>query len=205
LQEDVMVSFRVALVPALCSLIALAACGKKAETTQTTTTAASTTVSTATVQQTPAPAPATATQAAAAAPAASAGTIATAEGETPGLRIDVTELKRSSGGTVSLKFIFVNGTANNFGISSHYLGDSHLTDDSYRGVSGVHLVDPVNKKKYFVIVDAERKCLCSRDVADIPAGGKVNLWAKFPAPPADVQKVTIEIPHFAPMDDVTIQ
>jgi hypothetical protein len=199
-----MVSFRVAVVPALCSLIALAACGKKEETTQTTTTAATTTVSTATVQQTPAPAPAT-TSVAPAAPAAAAGAIATAEGETPGMHIDVTELKRSSGGTVSLKFAFVNGTTKDFGIANHFLGDSHLTDDSYRGVSAVHLVDPVNKKKYFVIVDTEKKCLCSKDVPDIPAGGKVNLWAKFPAPPLDVQKVTIEIPHFAPMDDVAIQ
>ncbi len=199
-----MVSFRVALVPALCSLIALAACGKKEETTQTTTAASTTTVSTATVQQTPAPAPAPPTTSAPP-PAATAGAIATAEGETPGLRVDVTELKRSSGGTVSLKFTLVNGTDHNFGIAGHYLGDPHLTDDGYRGVSAVHLVDPVNKKKYFAIVDTEKKCLCSRDVPDIASGGKVNLWAKFPAPPPEVRKVTIEVPHFAPMDDVTIQ
>ncbi|MGZ7081416.1 MAG: hypothetical protein ACXVJT_18545 [Thermoanaerobaculia bacterium] len=201
-----MISFRVALVPALYTLIALSACGKKEETTQTTT-SVSTTASSTVVPQTPAPAPAPATTSSAppAAPAATAGSIATSEGETPGLRVDVTELKRSSGGTVSLKFAFVNGTAKDFSISNHYLGDSHVASDTYRGVSGVHLVDPVNKKKYFVIVDAEMKCLCSKDVPEVPAGGKVNLWAKFPAPPADVQKVTIEIPHFAPMDDVTIQ
>jgi hypothetical protein len=198
-----MVSSRVALVPALCSLMVLAACGKKEE-TATTTTTATTTVSTATVQQT-ASVPSTTSAALTAAPGATAGAIATAEGETPGLRIDVTELKRASGGTVNLKFVLVNGTDKKFGNASHYMGDSQLTKDSYRGVSGVHLIDPVNKKKYFVVADAEKSCLCSKDVADIPSGGKVNLWAKFPAPPAEVQKVTIEIPHFAPMDDVTIQ
>ncbi|HJT16544.1 MAG TPA: hypothetical protein VJ853_04120, partial [Thermoanaerobaculia bacterium] len=76
-------------------------------------------------------------------------------------------------------------------------------NDEY-DVSGVTLVDPVNKKKYFVVVDTEKNCLCSRKVNSIDANSKVNLWAKFPAPPPDVQKVTIAIPHFQPIDDVPI-
>ena len=46
--------------------------------------------------------------------------------------------------------------------------------------------------------------MCSREVEDVHPGNKANLWAKFPAPPPDVTKVTIEIPHFQPMDDVPI-
>lgn len=200
-----MVCSRYALVLALCAGIVVIACSKKEESAATTTVATST-VSTATVQSTTsaAPPPAT-TSSAAAAPAATAGSIASTDGETPGLRVDVTELKRASGGTVNLKFVLVNGTEKAFGIHGHYLGDSNVAHDTYRGVSGVHLIDPINKKKYFVVADTEKNCLCSKDVPDVPAGGKVNLWAKFPAPPPDVQKVTIEIPHFAPIDDVQIQ
>ena len=33
---------------------------------------------------------------------------------------------------------------------------------------------------------------------------RANLYAKFPAPPGDVEKITVEIPHFIPMDDVPI-
>jgi len=199
-----MVCSRYAFVLAMCAGIVVIACKKKEESAATTTVATST-VSTATVQSTSAAPPPATTSSAAAAPAATAGSIASTEGETPGLRVDITELKRTSGGTVNLKFVLVNGTDKAFGIANHYLGDSHVSSDSYRGVSGVHLIDPVNKKKYFVVADTEKNCLCSKDVQDMAAGGKVNLWAKFPAPPPEVQKLTIEIPHFAPIDDVQIQ
>jgi hypothetical protein len=33
---------------------------------------------------------------------------------------------------------------------------------------------------------------------------RLNLWAKFPAPPEDVKKISITIPHFAPLDDAPI-
>lgn len=136
-----------------------------------------------------------------AAPAAAA--IASADGEKSGLRIEVTELKRSSGDTVSLKFTLVNDTDEAFGISSAYLGDRSLNED-YASVGGVHLVDPVGKKKYMVVRDSEKQCVCSNHVQELPAHSRANLWAKYPAPPAGTSVVSIVVPHFSPMDDVPI-
>jgi hypothetical protein len=167
---------------------------------------APTTATAATNTATSAPPPPTTQSAAttAAAPAAApAGVIASTEGEKPGVKIDVTELKRSSGGTVNLKFVLTNGSDKKVNIWGHWLGDGSVNSD-YQAVGGIHLVDPVNKKKYFVVRDAEQKCMCSREVADVEPGGRVALWAKFPAPPPDVQKITIEIPHFTPIDDAPI-
>lgn len=148
-----------------------------------------------------APAPSTAS----AVPVAPAsGAIAGSDGERTGSHIDVTELKRGSGGTVTLKFVLTNGADKKFDMWGHYLGDQDVSKDSYKDVSGIHLLDPVNKKKYFVVTDAEKKCVCSANIEDVPAGGRVSLWAKFPAPPPEVTKVTVEIPHFQPMDDVPI-
>jgi hypothetical protein len=31
-----------------------------------------------------------------------------------------------------------------------------------------------------------------------------NLWAKFPAPPDNVEKISVVIPKFLPLDDVPI-
>ena len=63
----------------------------------------------------------------------------------------------------------------------------------------------MNKKKYFVVRDSEKNCLCSQAVDDVKeGGGRVTLWAKFPAPPPEVQKITIQIPHFQPIDDAPI-
>lgn len=149
-------------------------------------------------------APTAVAPAATSAPAPAGGVIATTDGETPGVRVEVTELKRASGGTVSLKFVVINDSTEKFSMASHQLGDSKISDD-YRSVGGIHLVDPVGKKKYFVVRDSDDHCLCSREVSDVAKGSRMNLWAKFPAPPADVQKVTLEFPHFTPMDDVPIQ
>lgn len=196
---------KIALITVTLTLVLGSVACKKSETTtstQVTTTESATTATTATVA--PQPVPATATTATTATAAPATGSIANAEGEISGARIDVTELKRASGGTVNLKFTITNNSPKAFSFSGHYLGDNQVSKDSYYGVSGIHLVDPVNKKKYFVVTDAEKNCLCSKNIDDIPPGQRTSLWAKFPAPPPEVQKVTVEVPHFQPMDDVPI-
>lgn len=135
--------------------------------------------------------------------ASSAPIIATADGEKAGTRVEVTELKRASDNTVTLKFALVNDGSDRHSISYDY-GDGQQGATDYATIGGVTLVDGANKKKYFVVRDSENNCLCSRGLKDIPATSRANLWAKFPAPPDDVQKISIVIPHFGPIDDVPI-
>jgi hypothetical protein len=149
------------------------------------------------------PPPATTIPAAPAAPPPAANAVATAEAETSGVRAVVTEFKRTSGGTVSLKFTMVNDSASPVSFGYTYTDRQHEVTD-FGGIGGVHLIDPVGKKKYFVARDSENKCVCSQKVADIPRGGRANLWAKFPAPPEDVKQLTIVIPKFEPLDDVPL-
>jgi hypothetical protein len=142
-----------------------------------------------------------ATPAAPAAPAAVV--IATAEGEKAGTRVDITELKRSGDNNLTLKFAMVNDGPDKLGFGYDY-GDPQNSIKDFSSIAGVTLVDGANKKKYFVVRDTENSCLCSRDLKDIPAKSRANVWAKFPAPPDDVQKISIVIPHFGPIDDVPI-
>ena len=135
--------------------------------------------------------------------ASSAASIATADGEKAGTRVEVTELKRASDNTVTLKFAMVNDGSDRHAISYDY-GDGQQGATDYATIGGVTLVDGANKKKYFVVRDSENNCICSRGLKDIPASSRANLWAKFPAPPDDVQKISIVIPHFGPIDDVPI-
>ncbi len=186
------------------------ACSKSepATSSQTSSTVVSSTVSATAAPPPAAPAAAPATAATATTPPAAAtpNAIASAEGEKPGLRVDVTELKRSSGGTVMMKFTLSNNSQENVGFGGYWLGDNAAGGDTdYKAVGAVQLIDPVGKKKYLVMRDADRKCLCSRELDSVKPGEKANLWAKFPAPPPDVQKITIVVPHFTPMDDVPIQ
>ncbi len=140
---------------------------------------------------------------AAATPAASSAGIATADGEESGVKVVVQELKRGSADTVTLKFTISNGSNKNFGFG-YAMADSKHEIPDYGSVGGVQLVDEAGKKKYFVVRDTQNKCVCSQKVTDIKPGSSKNLWAKFPAPPANVQKISVVIPHFGPMDDVPI-
>lgn len=150
-----------------------------------------------------APAPATTTTAAPTPAPAAGAAIATADGEKGGVTASLKELKRTSGDTISLKFVITNGSDKRLGIGYDFTDHDHQVID-FASIGGVQLIDPVGKKKYFVARDSEGKCVCSRGLKDIDAGASLNVWAKFPAPPADVQKISVIIPHFSPMDDVPI-
>lgn len=139
-----------------------------------------------------------------AAQAASSAVIASADGEKPGIRAEVTEFKRASGDTVNLKFTMINNSSDDLGFGYDF-GASDMSIKDHASVGGIHLLDPVNKKKYLVVRDAENDCLCSRNLSKVEAGSRMPLWAKFPAPPPDVKALSIVIPHFPPMDDVPLQ
>ena len=147
-----------------------------------------------------APAPAPAAQPAPPAPQ-SKPALASADGETPGARVEVQELKRVSGGTVMLRFTMINDGDKTLNVGYDF-GSGSTSDIGT--VGGVHLIEPVGKKKYLVIRDSENKCDCSRGVKDVTAKSRANLWARFPAPPDNVEKIGVVIPHFSPMDDVPL-
>lgn len=140
---------------------------------------------------------ATAPQEAPAPATAAPAVIASTDGEKPGVRVEVTEFKRTGEGVVTLKFTLINDSDEKFGFG-YDMGDAASTIDR------VYLIDNAGKKKYQVIRDAGNKCLCSSDLDDVEPQSRVTLWARFPAPPADVEKLSIMIPHFIPMDGVPL-
>jgi hypothetical protein len=130
--------------------------------------------------------------------ATAAEPIATTDGETPGMRLEITELKFVSGGALMLKFTVINDSDKD----SRILGNI-ATAEAW-SADGVYLVDVPGKKKYLVVRDAENHCVCSRGLETLAPKGRVNVWAKFPAPPDAVQKIGVVVPHFIPADDVPI-
>jgi hypothetical protein len=129
--------------------------------------------------------------------------IATADGENPDTRAEILELKRTSGDQLMLRFMIVNESSKAFNFSDR-LADPAFSGKDHSSVSGVHILDGTNKKKHFVLRDAEGNCVCSRKLGDIAAQSRMTVWARFPAPPEGTQKVSIVIPRFIPVDDVPI-
>jgi hypothetical protein len=138
----------------------------------------------------PVPAPTAAPASGQAAPAA----LESAEGELPGITVAIQELKRSPN-SVTLKLTFINRSTTPLSFYDAF-GEHDLRH--------IHLVDMAGKKKYFVVQDSHGDCLCSREIKDLSPGAQVALWAKFPPVPDDVQKITVEIPHFPPLEDVIV-
>lgn len=116
-------------------------------------------------------------------------------------RAELMELKRISGGMLMLRMALVNTSSAPMSLATEYT-DSN-TGDVY-SVSGVTLIDPVNKKKYFVVRDAAGHCVCSEGLKDLKPGDRAMAWARFPAPPEDLQKISVMIPHFSPIDEIAI-
>jgi len=189
------------------AFLMIQACGKKEEPKQAPQAPAPTAQAPQSAPAPEAPAPQAAAPAALApaAPAPQAApakaALATSDGETPGARVEVQELKRVSGGTVMLRFTMINDGDKTLNVGYDFGAGS--TSD-YGTVAGVHLIEPVGKKKYLVVRDSESKCDCSRGVKDVAAKSRANLWARFPAPPDNVEKIGVVIPHFSPMDDVPL-
>ena len=143
----------------------------------------------------PAPAPASAS-----APAAAAAPLAATDGDIPGIRVAITELKRTSS-AVTLKFTLYNDTDAEFPVYGKFTEDPYW---GYVNFGGVHLIDTNSKKKYFAVMDSDRKCLCSDGVAPLAKRSSIALWVKYPPISDDVQKIIVQIPHFIPMEDVPI-
>ncbi len=152
------------------------------------------------------PTPAVEPPAPQAAPAQGSGVLASEELEImPGVVVEILQLKRASGDTITLKFGMTNNTDQALSLTESSLfgtGFGYNWD-----VSKVALVDVVNKKKYLVIKDSENNCLCSKGsygMHQLEPGARRTFSAKFPAPSAGVTEINIEIPGAPPFEDIPI-
>jgi hypothetical protein len=127
--------------------------------------------------------------------------VLSAEGETPDVRIEVRDLKRGDGDTVTLRLRLINESGGDFAASCGMR--EYGANDNCGSFSGAYLLDAANKKKYLVVRDTEGACVCS-GVNDLADGKKMNIWATYPAPPADVTELTVVVPLFEPIEGVPI-
>ena len=117
------------------------------------------------------------------------------EGSAPGISVVIQSLKRDASNSVTLRFQLIND-------SDKPAPPMNLGNEGYK-VNAVYLIDNVNKKKYLVVRDTDKNCICA-DYHGMGAGARVNLWAKFAAPAENVDKITVVVPDFQPIDDVPI-
>ena len=121
--------------------------------------------------------------------------IATVESSIDGIRVEVTQLRRMSGGTVELRFAVINDTDRDVNYSEAKFFSPQLSE--------LVLIDPIGKKKYFIVQDKLGTCVCS-GASQVNRRSRVRLWARFPAPPESVERISIVFPSIPPVDDVPV-
>lgn len=145
-----------------------------------------------------APAP-VATDQSAPAPAAVPAVTVLAAQETnwPGMVAEVTEFRRK-GNTLTAKVRLRNTGS-----------EMREPDVQY---DEVYLMDAAAGKKYAVLQDEKGSYIASllpgwpkRWYGKIEPSQAITLWMKFPAPPAEVSNITLQIPSMAPFEDLAIQ
>jgi len=182
-------------------------CGKKTEQVATSetvvtesTTAVSATSPPATTQPaTTQPAPIAQSTPASAAPVSSATAAALSSQETnwTGVTADVTEFRRK-GNTLTAKVRFRNS------------GTEQMEPDIR--LHDTYVMDANAGKKYEVLKDEKGTYIAmlhpgysDRWYGNVKPGEQVTIWMKFPAPPAEVKAVTLQLPGVPPFEDIPIQ
>jgi len=179
-------------------------CGKKSEqvaTSETVVTESSSSGTTTSEAPSTSPAlpPASTASTPAANPVTAAPAVVLASQETSwsGVTAEVTEFRRK-GTTLTAKVRLRNGAT-----------ETREPDIKF---SETYLMDANAGKKYEVLKDEKNTYIASlrsgwqdRWNANIKAGEQTIIWMKFPAPPADVKAVTLQLPGMPPFEDVAIQ
>ena len=86
-------------------------------------------------------------------------------------------------------------------------GNYDSVDSGGHSADGVQLLDTVNSKLHLPASDGLGHCLCSRDLSATFIGlGKTMVFsATYAAPPANVDTVDVQVPHFGTITDVPVQ
>jgi hypothetical protein len=127
-----------------------------------------------------------------------AGVIDSVDAEWSGVQTDLLEVRRMSDNTIRVRWRWRNTGDKEVGL--------YAQDAAELLRSETYLLDPANKKKMLVVTDATGRPIGT----DIGSSFRVKpkesyaAWAKFPAPPASVEKITVVIAKTPPFEDVAI-
>ena len=134
-------------------------------------------------------------------PAAAATTTSQkADTEWEGISVELTGVAKGEGDTITIKWKYTNSGSKKADIwKLGAIGHDEFAEH-------VYYVDPGNKKKYLVVKDATGKPVASALLHfELDTGASRGGWAKFPAPPAGVNKISVYLPGAPPFEGVTIQ
>jgi hypothetical protein len=128
-----------------------------------------------------------------------------------GLRVEVTQLKRTSDGYLTIRWRYRNPTdkpiklfdAVNYGIENwHNRGESMLAALFFIDAS-----DRDKRTKHQIVRDRSGHLLAyefTSTSTTVPEKGEFEMWAKFPAPRASARSITLYMQDVLPFEDLPL-
>lgn len=134
------------------------------------------------------------------------GALAVEPYELEGIEVALMRVKRASGDTLNVYWTMINQSSEEktlISCSTAWYCPYKLAAGTFG--NGTYIIDSKNRKKHLVVT-ADKKPIVStfKTPLKISPNSSINVWAKFPAPPSDVSKISVYIPGVAPMEDITI-
>jgi hypothetical protein len=131
--------------------------------------------------------------------APSSATPRVVETEWPGVTVELTSVEPASDNTLMLKFKYVNSSSDTAEIA-------HNVNDI---LQKMYYMDTKNTRKYSAVRSATG--LATILGTDRPGpvrlkpGQSDSFWVKFPAPPAEVERIDLYFPRALPMQNVPVR
>ncbi|WP_018655761.1 OmpA family protein [Actinomadura flavalba] len=120
-------------------------------------------------------------------------------------RVELRALSRTSDKAVTGTFRVVNEGQAPLRLELAFFETDAAVSGSSLRLSGAGLLDGPGGKLYRPLRTKDGTCLCSDTTGRTVAPGQAtDLYAAFPAPPADVSRVTVELPLTVPFADVPL-
>ncbi|MCA1827945.1 MAG: hypothetical protein LC689_13540 [Myxococcales bacterium] len=121
------------------------------------------------------------------------------DSDVAGVKAEVLQAHRTSDGMLEVRWRWHNTTSAPVRLLNKASVGDALKKETY-------LLDGANKTKYLVVRDQKGHVLASplADGVYLKPDQSATAWAKFKAPPADVDKVTVVIPKTPPFDGIPI-
>ena len=127
-------------------------------------------------------------------PAPEADALSVGVHELTGVEVALTQVQRASGDTLTVRWSYRNRAQEAKPVTGE-IGETYL-------------VDPVNRKKYLIVRDANDLPVGGQDGdpnrGGLPAGQTLTAWAKFAAPAEEVEHISVYIPNVSPFEDIPI-
>lgn len=130
--------------------------------------------------------------------------LATGDHEISGIEVTLLELKRTSGDTVTARWRYRNSNP-----AATQLTQAYGESDPWKLSLDSYFIDGANKKKYLLLTDSTGLPIAAKhggamSAISVGPGQSLSTWAKYPAPPEGVKKISLFIKGVAPFEDIPI-